>query len=85
VAADREGDHLILVNHEGERHVKAAGTCGFPFFGSFIRDCLDRTERAMTQEHIFTVMELAIGAQEFALAAGPGGFRNGEEPGRQYE
>jgi hypothetical protein len=36
----------------------------------------------MSQEHIFTVMELAIEAQESALGAGAGGFINGKEPGR---
>jgi predicted dehydrogenase len=66
VAADLEGDHVFLVNHRGERHIKAAGTCGFPFFGRFIRDCLDRTETAMTQDHAFRVIELAIEAQEQA-------------------
>lgn len=76
VASDREGDHVIVVNHKGEQHIKAAGICGFPFFGSFIRDCLDHTQTAMTQEHIFTVMELAISAQECALAAGVGGFKD---------
>ncbi|MDR0452596.1 MAG: Gfo/Idh/MocA family oxidoreductase [Treponema sp.] len=74
-ASDREGDHLILVNREGEQHIKAAGTCGFPFFGNFIRDCLGRAQTAMTQEHVFTVMELAISAQEHALASGVGGFK----------
>jgi predicted dehydrogenase len=66
-ACDKEGDHLILVNQKEERHIRAAGTCGFPFFGRFIRDCLDRTETAMTQEHAFTAIELAIEAQEIAL------------------
>jgi hypothetical protein len=75
VAADPEGDHIILVNREGEKHIKAAGTCGFPFFGNFIRDCLNRTETAMTQEHVFTAIELAIEAQEKALASGVGGFK----------
>lgn len=66
LAADTEGDHVFLANHEGEYHFKAAGACGFPFFGRFIRDCLDRTENAMTQEHAFTAIELALDAQEKA-------------------
>jgi predicted dehydrogenase len=75
VAHDREGDHIILVDHKHEQHIKAAATCGFPFFGRFIRDCLDRTETAMTQEHAFTAIELAIEAQEMALKSGvAGGF-----------
>jgi hypothetical protein len=68
VAADAEGDHVFLVDHRGERHIKAAGTCGFPFFGRFIRDCLDRTETAMTQARAFRAIELAIEAQERAMA-----------------
>jgi predicted dehydrogenase len=74
VAADAEGDHVFLADHEGERHIKAAGTCGFPFFGRFIRDCIDRTETAMSQARAFTAIELAIEAQERAWAAGVGGF-----------
>ncbi|MDR2143601.1 MAG: gfo/Idh/MocA family oxidoreductase, partial [Treponema sp.] len=74
VASDREGDHLILVNREGEQHIRAAGTCGFPFFGKFIRDCLNRTEEAAAQDYVFEVMELAIEAREKARAAGIGKF-----------
>ena len=74
VAQDKEGDHIILVDKKGEKYIKAAGTCGFPYFGRYIRDCLDRTETAMTQEHAFTAIELAIEAQELALKSGVGGF-----------
>ena len=73
-ASDKDGDHIILVDKHGERHIKAAGVCGFPFFGRFIRDCLDRTETAMSQEHAFTAIELAIEAQELADKSDPGGF-----------
>jgi len=67
VARDAEGDHVYMVNHEGEHHFKAAGRCGFPFFGRMIRDCLDRTETAMCQDHIFRSVELALDAQESAM------------------
>ncbi len=63
VAADPEGDHVILVNHEGEYHFNDAGTTGFPFFGKFIRDCLDRTSKSMDQEVVFRAIELAIEAE----------------------
>ncbi len=66
VAADPEGDHVILVNNEGEYHYKVAGTVGFPFFGRLVRDCLDRTENSMSQEVVFNAIELAIKAQEQA-------------------
>jgi predicted dehydrogenase len=75
IANDPDGDHVYLVNHEGERLIRAAGTCGFPFFGQFIRDCIDRTETAATQDYIFKVMELAITAQETAWLNGTGKFR----------
>jgi predicted dehydrogenase len=76
VAANAEGDHVFLVDHEGERHIEAAGTCGFPFFGQFIRDCIEHTGTAMTQSHAFAAIELAIEAQERAWKAGVGGFRS---------
>lgn len=67
VARDKEGDHIYLVNHEGERHIKAAGTIGFPFFGQLIRDCLDGTSLAFDQEIEFKAIELAIQAEKQAL------------------
>ena len=67
VARDKEGDHLYLVNHEGERHIQAAGQAGFPFFGQLIRDCLDGTAAAYDQEIEFKAIELAIRAQEAAV------------------
>jgi predicted dehydrogenase len=63
VGRDNEGDQLYLVDHEGEKHIRTAGTTGFPFFGRLIRDCLDGTEAAMTQEHAFKAAELALKAQ----------------------
>ena len=75
VATDADGDHVYLVNHEGEQHIRAANTVGFPFFGQFIRDCIDGTESAATQDYIFKVMELSIEAQEKAWAAGIGSFK----------
>jgi Predicted dehydrogenases and related proteins len=66
IANSPEGDHVYLVNKDGEQHFKSAGTCGFPFFGAFIRDCLDRTEHAMSQSHAFKAVELAIRARDHA-------------------
>ncbi|MGN0485044.1 MAG: Gfo/Idh/MocA family protein [Lachnospiraceae bacterium] len=70
VANDRDGDHVYLVNHEGEHHIKAAGTVGFPFFGQLIRDCLDRTTNAFDQETEFKAIELAIRAENMAIKIG---------------
>jgi hypothetical protein len=39
---------------------------GFPFFTRLIRDCIDRTETAMTQKHAFKAAELCLKAQALA-------------------
>ena len=62
-SGDGEGDHVFLVNDEGEQHFKVSGKVGFPFFGQFILDCINRTENAMTQEHAFKAAELCVKAQ----------------------
>jgi predicted dehydrogenase len=69
VARDAAGDHLYVVDGKGERHVELASKVGYPFFGQLIRDCLERTERAMTQEHAFKAAELCLKAQAFADAS----------------
>ena len=66
VARDRAGDNLYLVDDRGEQHMNVAGKVGFRFFGEFILDCLNRTERAMTQEHAFKAAELCLTAQAAA-------------------
>lgn len=63
IARDQEGDHVYLVNHEGEFHECVANIAGYPFFGRFIRDCLDRTETAMDQKLVFRAIELAVEAE----------------------
>ncbi|XID94034.1 Gfo/Idh/MocA family protein [Paenibacillaceae bacterium WGS1546] len=67
VARATTGDHLYLVNGEGERHLELAGKVGYPFFGELILDCLNRTELAMTQEHAFQAAELCLQAQANAI------------------
>ena len=54
---------MIVVNDDGEQHFRVTGKVGFPFFGRVIRDSLDRTETAMSQEHTFRAIEIAIEAQ----------------------
>ncbi|MCZ0702915.1 putative dehydrogenase [Natronobacillus azotifigens] len=71
IARDNTGDHLYLVNQEGEKHFKLSGKVGYPFFGQFILDCLNGTENAMTQEHAFRVAELCIEAQNMAINVEP--------------
>ncbi|SDK01033.1 Gfo/Idh/MocA family protein [Sediminibacillus albus] len=67
IAREETGDHLYLVNHEGEQHFELAGKIGYPFFGALISDCINRTEQAMTQKHVFKAAELCLKAQEQAL------------------
>ncbi|GGE01735.1 Gfo/Idh/MocA family protein [Paenibacillus nasutitermitis] len=67
IARDKQGDHVYLVNGEGEQHFAVAGQVGFPFFGELILDCINRTETAMTQEHAFKAAELCITAQNMAV------------------
>jgi predicted dehydrogenase len=63
VARQPEGDQVYLVDHSGEHHFGVHGQVGYPFFGQFIKDCLVRSDRAMTQEHAFKAAELCIRAQ----------------------
>ncbi|MWV47283.1 gfo/Idh/MocA family oxidoreductase [Paenibacillus sp. HJL G12] len=67
VAREQDGDHVYLVNKDGEQHFAVHGQVGYPFFGELILDCLHRTEHAMTQEHAFKAAELCLKAQEMAL------------------
>ena len=57
------GNHVFLVNGDGEKYVDATGVTGYPFFGQLILDCLNRTENAMTQAHAFKAAELCVRAQ----------------------
>jgi len=66
VARSNMGDQIYLVDSSGEHHFEVAGKIGFPFFGEFILDCLNRTEFALAQEQAFEAMRLAITAQQQA-------------------
>lgn len=66
-AEKREGNHVFLVNGQGEQYVNATGLTGYPFFGQLILDCINRTENAMTQAHAFKAAELCLQAQEKAV------------------
>jgi len=65
--------HLFLANGREETHFNVTGTVGYPYFGQLVLDCLQRTEVAMTQEHAFTAIEIAIRAQAAATDLTPGG------------
>jgi len=66
IARDKTGDHVYLVDQKGEQHIAVEGKVGFPFFGQFILDCLNRTEKAMTQAHAFKAAEITLRAQNAA-------------------
>ena len=66
VTTDNGGGQVILVDGEGEHRIDATGQVGYPFFGELILDVLHRTENAMTQEHAFKAVELALDAQQQA-------------------
>jgi len=68
VAADRNGDHLYIVDRHGEHHLAVRGKVGFPYFGRLILDCLDGTRQAMDQQHVFRAAELSLQAQERAVS-----------------
>jgi predicted dehydrogenase len=63
VATGEGPGHVFLVDGKGEHRFAADGQVGYPFFGQLIRDCLDRTETAMTQEHAFKAAELSVQAE----------------------
>lgn len=67
ISRNAGGDHLYLVNGEGEFHMELAGKVGFPYFGELILDSLNRTEYAMTQAHAFKAAELCLLAQAKAV------------------
>ena len=63
IGRDKVGDHVYLIDGKSEQHIPVSGKVGFRFFGEFIVDCLNRTEKAMTQAHAFKAAELSLKAQ----------------------
>jgi len=57
---------LLLVDQHGEQKEECLGQTGFPFFGQMILDCVEQTEHAMSQQHIFMAAELSLRAQLLA-------------------
>ena len=58
-------DHVILVNGDRCEKIDASGA-GLPYFERLAYDIEHRSETAMRQAHCFTVMELALRAQQMA-------------------
>lgn len=65
-APEARENNVYIVNASGEEFHNVTGKIGFPYFGRLVRDCLDRTETAMTQAHCFKAAELCLDAQTFA-------------------
>ena len=64
--AGRPGaDHLFVADRHGIRHIDCSAE-PLTYFRRFIDDVRNRTETAMTQEHVFTVCRLALDAQSKA-------------------
>ena len=57
---------IFLTNSETQAEIDCFEKVGFPFFGELILDSLNRTECAMTQEHVFKAAELSMKAQALA-------------------
>jgi predicted dehydrogenase len=55
-------DHVFLVDRTGTRHIDASGE-PLSYFRNFLSDVRDRTEKAMAQQHVFTVCRLSLQAQ----------------------
>ncbi len=66
VGVDERESHVFWVDAEGEHYECVEGKMGYPFFGEFILDCVNRTELAMTQEHALKAAELCIQAEMLA-------------------
>jgi len=61
------GDNMIIATNDGVETLNVNGKIGLAYFGQLILDCLEGTERAMTQEHAFYSAELSIIAQNAAF------------------
>ena len=68
--AGRPGtDHVFLVNGERHEHIDGSAT-PLTYFRDLANDVRNRTATAMSQEHCFKVMELALKAQAQAVKLG---------------
>jgi len=61
------GNHLFLANKKEETYYNLTGKVGYPYFGQLILDCINRTEKAMTQDHCFKAAELCVKAEMKAV------------------
>ncbi len=67
IGVDDIGNNMIIATNDGVESINVNGKIGLPYFGQLILDCLEGTEKAMTQEHAFYSAELSILSQNAAL------------------
>jgi predicted dehydrogenase len=68
--AGRPGsDHLFLVDHQGTQYFDCSQV-ELPYGRQLVHDILHRTETAMSQEHCYRAMDLALTAQAKAVRSG---------------
>lgn len=58
-------DHLYIVDKAGVRHIDCSAE-KLEYFDAFAADVRDRTETAMTQQHVYEVCRLSLEAQKQA-------------------
>ena len=66
LGVDSPASKTLLTNSNTTQTIDCLDQTGFPFFGQMILDCLNGTEHAMTQAHIFKAAELSMRAQDQA-------------------
>lgn len=59
-------DKIYLVDGKDEHLIECNQKVGFPYYARLIKDCLERTETAMSQAHAFKAAELSMQAQALA-------------------
>lgn len=67
LAGRPEGNHLFLVNKKGISYIDCKNI-KLPYAGQLLNDIINRTETAMTHQHCFLACELALQAQDMAMA-----------------
>ena len=66
IGREAKGDNVYIVDDKREHYINVAGKVGHRYFGELILDCLNRTEKAMSQAHAFKAAELCLKAQAAA-------------------
>jgi predicted dehydrogenase len=67
IAGRSGGDHLFLVNNKSTEYISCSSV-ELPFGRLFVDDVINRTETAMTQQHCFLAMELALKANDVKVS-----------------